>query len=249
MSNQLIICLSGKKRSGKNTAVNFVAASFLKRNANIKDFKINKLGLLEIRKNDHWFTVEEGEFNKIFNGSQVKLYSFADELKSFCINVLGLTYEQCYGTEEQKNSRTSLGWSNMPTYIEPVGTCVTDFDPRLTAREVLQYFGTDIVRKMCDNAWVNATINKIRENKVKLALITDGRFPNEIDAINGIGGKTIRLLRNVAGKDEHISETILDNYPKEKFSLVVDNRNMSVDEQCRFLSPYIDGWLNSLYNK
>jgi hypothetical protein len=248
MSNQLIVCVSGKKRSGKNTCVNHIAASFLKRNASIKDFKINKLGLLEARKNDHWFTVEEGEFNKIFNGAEVRLYSFADCLKEFCINVLGLTYEQCYGTEDEKNSRTNLHWSKMPTYKDD-GTCVADFDPIMTGREVLQYFGTDIVRKMCDNAWVNATINKIKNDNVKLALITDGRFPNEINAINEIGGITVRLLRNVAGNDEHSSETVLDNYDKNKFSLVVDNTNMSVDEQCEFLKPHATLWLNKLYNK
>jgi len=247
MSNQLIICLSGKKRSGKNTAANFIAASFLKRNANIKDFKINKLGLLDARKNDHYFTVEEGEFNKIFNNSEIKIYSFADELKRFCINVLGLTYEQCYGTEEQKNSLTNLFWIDMPIF--PKDRTEIPANEKMTARLVLQYFGTDIVRKMCDNAWVNATLAKIREDNVKLALICDGRFPNEIEAINSIGGKTIRLLRNVAGRDEHSSETILDNYPKDKFSLVIDNRNMSVDEQCDFLKPHIDQWLDFLYGK
>lgn len=249
MGSPLIICVSGKKRSGKNACSNHIAASFLKRNGSIKDFKINKLGLLEARKNDHWFTVEEGEFNKTFNGTEVRLYSFADCLKEFCINVLGLTYEQCYGTEDEKNSRTNLHWSKMPTYKDDGGSCVTEFDPMMTGREVLQYFGTDIVRKMCDNAWVNATINKIKKDNVKLALITDGRFVNEVETVNGIGGKTIRLLRNVAGKDEHSSETVLDDYPRDRYSLVVDNRNMSVDEQCNFLAPYVNGWLDSLYGK
>jgi len=245
--NQLIICLSGKKRSGKNTAVNFIAASYLKRSGHIKDFKINKLGLIEARSNSHWFTVEEGEFNEIFNCSEIKLYSFADCLKEFCVNVLGLTYEQCYGTEEQKNSLTQLKYEDMPSKLYNMDSVVkTGF---MTARQVLQYFGTDIIRSMCDNAWVNATVNKIRNDNVKLALITDGRFPNEINAINEIGGKTVRLLRDVAGKDTHSSETILDNFPKDKFSLVVPNGGMSVEQQCDFLKPYVDLWLDSLYGK
>lgn len=248
MSNQLIICLSGKKRSGKNTAVNFIAGMYLLRTKQITDFRLDNFGLLHCNKNSHEFTVEEGEFNKVFTGAEIKLYSFADCLKEFCINVLGLTYEQCYGTEEQKNSRTNLRWSKMPTYKDDGGTCVTDFDPLITGREVLQYFGTDIIRKMCDNAWVNATINKIKNDNVKLALITDGRFPNEINAINNIGGKTIRLLRDI-GKDNHISETILDNYDKNKFSLVIDNRNMGVEDQCNYLEPYIKKWLDEFAGK
>lgn len=246
MNKQLIICLSGKKRSGKNTAGNYLAGYFLKRNGGIKDFNINKLGLLNARKNDHYFTVEEGEFNQVFNNSEIKLYSFADELKRFCINVFGLSHEQCYGTEEKKNSLTNLKWLDIPNK-----DVITIYNRHnlMTAREVLQCFGTDIIRKMCDNAWINATINKIKEDNVKLALICDGRFPNEIYAINGIGGKTIRLLRNVAGKDVHSSETVLDDFPKDKFSLIIDNRNMSVDEQCSFLEPHISGWLDQLYGK
>jgi hypothetical protein len=247
----LIVCASGKKRSGKNTLVNFIAASFLKRNGNIKDFKINKLGLIEARKNDHWFTVEEGEFNTVFGNGEIRLYSFADCLKEFCIDVLGLTHEQCYGTEEQKNSLTQLKFEDMPSKLYNMDSVAQR--GFMTARQVLQYFGTDIIRNMCDNAWVNATINKIRRDAatyhIKLALITDARFPNEINTINEIGGKTIRLLRDVAGKDVHVSETVLDDYPRDKFSLVIDNRNMSVDEQCDFIKPHIEQWLDGLAGK
>ena len=31
-----------------------------------------------------------------------KIYSLAEPLKNFCIDVLGLSYEQCYGTEKIK---------------------------------------------------------------------------------------------------------------------------------------------------
>lgn len=44
---------------------------------------------------------------------QVRIYSFADTLKDFCIETLGLTREQCYGTDEQKNSPTSYLWENV----------------------------------------------------------------------------------------------------------------------------------------
>lgn len=242
----LIICLSGKKRSGKNTATNFIAGTYLLRIKKITDFRIDKFGLLHCNKNSHEFIVKENEFNKIFNGTEVKLYSFADCLKEFCINVFGLTYEQCYGTEEQKNSLTDLVWKNMPN---EKGITIENRYLQMKAREVLQYFGTDIIRKICDNAWVNATINLIKKDNIKLALITDARFVNEIVSINEIGGKTVRLLRNIAGTDLHSSELALDDFPKEQFSLVVNNKEMSVDEQCAFLEPHINKWLDSLYGK
>jgi len=247
--SQLILCFSGKKRSGKNTATNFVAGTYLLRTKQITSFRLDKFGLLHCSKNSHEFTVEEGKFNKIFNNSEIKIYSFADELKHFCINVFGLDYEQCYGTEEQKNSLTNLKWEDTPTFKFVENKHPKYPNDYMKSREILQYFGTDIIRCMCDNAWVNATINLIKKDNVKLALICDGRFPNEIEGINGIGGKTIRLLRNVAGKDAHSSETVLDSYDKNKFSLVIDNRYMSVDEQCAFLEPHISGWMDQLYGK
>ncbi|NMC62387.1 MAG: hypothetical protein GYA55_04395, partial [SAR324 cluster bacterium] len=46
-------------------------------------------------------------------GVSVYQCSFADTLKDFCIETLGLTYEQCYGTDEQKNSSTKYLWENV----------------------------------------------------------------------------------------------------------------------------------------
>jgi hypothetical protein len=44
----------------------------------------------------------------------------------------------------------------------------------------MQFVGTDFFRKMKTNVWVDATINKIKKEKPKIALITDFIFPNEV---------------------------------------------------------------------
>lgn len=249
MYKQLIIALSGKKQAGKNTATNYIAGLYLKRTKHIKDFKLNEIGELCFTKNDHWCLLKEGEFNSTFNDTDIKLYSFADYLKEFCMDVFGLTYEQCYGTDEQKNTLTDLYWIDMPTdNAFPDGVGEYPVDLKMKARQVLQYFGTDIIRSMFGDAWVNATINKIRREKPRVAIITDGRFENEINAINKINGKTIRLTRDISkGKDTHFSEKALDDFPLKDYSLVIDNRKMSIDEQCEALSPHIDSCLNNLF--
>jgi len=238
-----ICCLSGKKRSGKNTAANYIMGKYLVKTNQISDFTITNDGLLKcklkLNGNSEWITIEEWEFDSLeFRG--IKRYSFADPLKEFCMDVFGLTYEQCYGTEEEKNSRTNIRWSDVPGYTENEGTCVTEFDPFMTARELLQYFGTNVVRKMYSDAWVEATMAKINRDSPELAMITDARFPNEIDGIMNAGGTTIRLLRNVAGKDDHPSEIALDDFPCERYSFVIDNRTQTIDEQCKSLDPVID---------
>jgi hypothetical protein len=246
MSN-LILCLSGKKRSGKNTAANFIAGKFLKRSNLISDFKLDKEGKLNFTKNSHWSQLQEGEFNKYFDNKVIKMYSFADPLKEFCMDVFGLTYEQCYGNDEQKNSLTNIRWDSMPLPQQDSLKTLALIEKYkikniyITSRELLQYFGTQVIRSIFSNAWVNATISKIKKEQPRIALITDARFPNEIEGINPIGGKTIRLLRNVNNDtDEHYSEKALDNYTD--FTSLIDNREMSIEQQCNFMNPMLDKW-------
>ena len=53
---------------------------------------------------------------RYFNGTippfnSAKIYNFADPLKKdICINILGLTYEQCYGEDIDKNTVTEVEW-------------------------------------------------------------------------------------------------------------------------------------------
>jgi hypothetical protein len=101
-----------------------------------------------------------------FNGA--KIYNFADPLKKdICINILGLTYNQCYGEDIDKNTLTDIEWEGK----------------KLNAREVMQLVGTNIFRKMKNDVWSGATINKIKNETPNLAIIADCRFPNEVETI------------------------------------------------------------------
>lgn len=50
------------------------------------------------------------------NGT-VKKYSFADGLKNFLVDVMGLRPEQVWGTDEQKNTKTNYLWENFPDFM------------------------------------------------------------------------------------------------------------------------------------
>lgn len=154
-----------------------------------------------------------------------KIYNFADPLKQdVCINILGLTHNQCYGNDDQKNTLTDCYWN----------------DNRLTAREVMQFVGTDIFRKMKRDVWASATINKIRGEKYSLAIIADCRFPNEVEAIKNAGGVVIKLTRNPFSST-HESETALDsgNYNPNNFDLVVNNDFLTISDQNKIIYNYL----------
>lgn len=67
--------------------------------------------------------------------------------------------------------------------------------PGLTPRWVLQQWGTEVARKSFhDDIWVASVENKLRNINEDI-VITDCRFPNELNAIKAAGGITLRTHR------------------------------------------------------
>lgn len=155
---------------------------------------------------------------------QAVIYNFADPLKNVCMDVLGLDFEQCYGTDEQKNELVN---------------CYKN-GKQMTAREVLQVVGTDFFRSIQHNVWADATIRRIQQDNPAIALIADCRFPNEVEAIKKAGGTVIKLTRNLYNSD-HSSETALDpeNYDQNNFDLVVYNQDMTIGQQWQEVIKWI----------
>ena len=156
------------------------------------------------------------EYLSSYYGSDSKIYNFADPLKKLCIDILGLSHNQCYGSDTEKNTLVNCYWNNH----------------QLTAREVMQIVGTDMFRKMQENVWADATIRKIFDEKHKMSIIADCRFPNEVDVIKQAGGTVIKLNRNPYNSF-HSSEMALDSdfYDQNNFDLIIDNEHLSIQEQ------------------
>ena len=174
----------------------------------------------------------------------IKLYSFADALKEICVSLFGLTHEQAYGA--YKNSATKLLWENMPGVITPDQAKTLygkNDDPlseedfkdygiivhaagRMTARQVLQYVGTEVFRRMHNNVWIDATMNKIQVEDPEIAVIADCRFDNEAAAVKENGGILVKLTRNVE-KDGHSSE---NGFTDTIFDKTIDNANLTIGE-------------------
>jgi len=273
-----ILGLSAKKQGGKNTSANFLLGNVMKSLDLIDWMKITDKGELEVPAYDEEHGLqtailnpEKKEFKDWLDeglGFAIRLYSNADALKSFLINVLGLTYAQCYGSNADKDSLTNIRWEDcagvmtneylfkdltheMKNLVEEVPNTYTDenfiltyHEPGLmTARQVMQYFGTNVCRRMYGNCWVDSLIREIRKTMPALAVVTDCRFPNEITGIQAAGGKVIRFLRApFAGEDEHESETALDDFPLEDFDAVIDNREMTIAEQNRAVAEKLEEW-------
>lgn len=205
--------------------------------------------------------------------TDVRKYSFAGPLKELCINILGLSPEQVYGTEEQKNSLTRYKWEDLPHYYEiklnvlrnkygtvnnlpslieedkiefPIGF--------MTAREVLQQVGTEIFRRMYCDIWAEACIRHILKDTENildksgvLCLIDDMRFPNEVSVVKRTGGKTVKLTRDIySGQDQHTSETMLDadKYDWSNFDAIIKNSELTLTQQNDAMAQLLSGFKN-----
>ena len=160
-------------------------------------------------------------YEQLKDKCSVQIYNFADPLKQVCIDILGLAPRQCYGEDKYKNEFVDCQWNGK----------------QLTAREVMQILGTDILRTMQHNVWTGATIRKIQRDNPDVALIGDCRFHNEVGAVQKVGGIVIKLNRNIYHSD-HASETALDrqNYDELNFDAVIQNQFMDLEAKNEVLS-------------
>ena len=161
------------------------------------------------------------------NFSNIEKISFADALKEEVEHIINLTrnnsslehiaYEMNVSKDEIK-----------PLYIAMIAfkdiNELTVKKKNSTIRFMLQYWGTDVRRKNNENYWVQKTVDKILEiNKLgNVALITDGRFPNELKGVSELNGITIQLdiskekqIENLLNRDGILPNKEAFNHPSE----------------------------------
>lgn len=137
--------------------------------------------------------------------------SFASATKDVVSNLFGWDRNMVEGnTPEARKKREEIDgwWANKLD--------IKDFSPR----KALQLIGTDLFRNnFYDNIWVYIVEKKIidiLEKNEKNIVITDCRFPNEIEMIKKLNGKLVYIKRFVPdwfenyknGEDLEIVKTI-----------------------------------------
>ena len=113
-------------------------------------------------------------------------YALATPLKKACREVFGLSDDQIHGAAKDV------------------------VDPRygVAPRHIFQLLGTDCVRGIAPDAFVDRFSEWYGANAPGRVVVPDVRFPNEVDAIHALGGKVYRIRRgpDVADTLNHASE-------------------------------------------
>lgn len=160
----------------------------------------------------------------LHNATGYQVVSFADKLKDITCVLSGCTREQL---EDYDFKETQL----VPDYLRPY--CGNAKKP--TFRAFLQYFGSEVMRGVNDNIWIDCTLSNCGEN----AIISDCRFPNEAKAIKERGGIVIKVVRpDAKAEDSHQSETRIDEIVPDYTiynDTTLDNLVLNVDSLVRLL--------------
>lgn len=158
------------------------------------------------------------------NPTRVKQVAFADKLKKIAMELFGLSWEQCYGSQGIKEA--------------------IDSRYGITPREIMQGIG-DKMRQVYPDIWVdtvfNVTIPQLVEQGFDCFVISDLRFPNEADKIHEVGGTVVKIQRVGSGVTvghTHPSETAMRDY--QDFDFILDN-NSTLEKYYWVLDGLMEG--------
>lgn len=217
-----ILAASGKKQSGKDTLLTGLRPTLESRGIvktysfadEIKKFLISGMGL---RHEQVWGTDADKNSLTEYKWEDMPKYIRWDFNGRWYGLVDGCPHVQ-YSPMEKATDIESAFWrlnykGHQPNSLR---------SGYMTARELMQVFGTDLMRRtFSDRIWVNAALRAIEQDNPDIALIPDMRFPSEFGPLYEKGAYIVRLMRDVSKGDQHPSETALDNWPWAEYDRVL----------------------------
>lgn len=149
----------------------------------------------------------------VYEDSERKLFktAFAYPLKRIVADTTGCMVAELSNREfKQKELPKEFHTPSMRTY-----------------RDMLQQVGSAL-GKVHPDFFIYSLFRSLASTSQKDFIITDVRFPNEVEAIKRMGGVVIRINREVSSEKHnnlHVSELALDNY--QDFDYEINNRSDS----------------------
>ena len=181
----MLIGISGKKQSGKNTVSNIIRSISILDTQQISN--IDKLNFISTL-----ITTGLAKYNNTiyhtYSSKFIEL-SFADKVKDIA-SVITNEPKYKYNTESFKQTTFNL--------------------LNITHRELLQKIGEGLRKSIDPDIWVKLLLSNYNpDNNI---IITDVRYKNEADMIKNLNGILIRINRDTGYIDNHKSEIDLNDY-------------------------------------
>lgn len=184
--------------------------------------------------------------------TKIQVLAFADKLKEVLSIITGvpldLFYVQSFKESYMINMKTFdvEEIDNRCQHISKDQQISENVDFWISIRELLQYFGTDVMQNTFGkNVWINSVIKNLNESKFNI--ITDVRFLTEYNALKDKGAFTIRVENEyVENTDTHASETEADQITAD---FVIKNNWMHGTDNSNDLNIQLNELLDILSQK
>lgn len=171
--------------------------------------------------------------NYLIENYKFKRYAFADPIKKITEILFDFSEEQLNG--DKRKDAVDFRWYITPREaFQKIGTefgqdIIYSLFPKLKQR-----LGNEII-------WVKLFKQWYEKNNKSDIVITDVRFPHEIEAIKFLGGIIVKIERDNVPLDKHISEQYIDNISEKDIYSKLDNNYKKED-----LYSQIDTLINLL---
>jgi hypothetical protein len=162
------------------------------------------------------YLVKNHEFIKI---------AFADKVKEVAKDLFGFSDEQLWGPSEKRNEPDER---YVQCYVIDSYHQDQAFPKYLTPRYVLQRLGTEFGRDCYPNLWLDIAIKKAfgAMEQGKNVVISDVRFPNEVNGLKEVGAKVLLVNREVilrGDASQHASETSIGTIDPSLIDATITN--------------------------
>jgi hypothetical protein len=153
-------------------------------------------------------------------GKAFVMMAYADELKNMAQKELDLSWDQLWGDEKEAEDKR---YKKIPRHGYDGFHETGDLkEPYWTGREIMQSLG-EFFRGFDRDFWVKKLFRTIEEKEYENVIITDVRYPNEVDPVVEREGYHVRVSRpdanQIHGKT-HESEVSLDAPYKVDFTVL-----------------------------
>lgn len=152
----------------------------------------------------------------------------ADKLKEICVELTGLKSVEELDSYKNNDKEISLIFHRVlcertsKLTDVPIGFIIENcFEKKITTvRELLQFIGTDVLRKYDPQWHIKHTVEKITKliDEGKRVVVADVRFPNEKLAIESIGGEVYYIKMdeyNIASTHSSENSLCLEDFDSE----------------------------------
>lgn len=279
----MVIGIMGKMRTGKDTVAQLLQY-VIDHNKAGYSFKPNIVDYNSYRKHKHHlnahfqivkFADAVYQIISIITGIPVEELQ-TDEVKNRKLGKdwTSYSYATSFTTDHNGNKMMIATQCDEETYkLQRRTNWQTAYEHEYTVRELLQYVGTNLIRnQLLLNVWVNALFNKYKSKLTAKEpiddldwepryvypnwIISDVRFPNELDKIINVQGITLRVNRklcnrfpNIVTADDNDPLTTILRTDAELFNVIVHESETALDDRKADFEIDNDGSLEELLDK